>query len=241
MSESHLFWEFSKNFSLCIEAPTCIGSLSQEDEVLHGGKIHVGKAGSLQEGNQVSFYFLIDRSGIILDALFQAFGDAILIGCAESLCEMSTKKPYRYVLGVTKEKMTEFVLGKGVQKELPSKARRCISLVVEAAAEACKNLGSELVKATSHPEWAALSREEKLVFIREAIEEYVAPYLRRDGGDITVVDITPDNIVLVTFHGACVECVAFGSTLLYVQHMLQHNVYPSLTVRDNFSGTCTLK
>ena len=39
------------------------------------------------------------------------------------------------------------------------------------------------------------------------------PYLEEDGGDITFVDITPDNIVRVKLHGACVSCSMSVMTL----------------------------
>ncbi|MDA8215388.1 MAG: NifU family protein [Nitrospiraceae bacterium] len=40
----------------------------------------------------------------------------------------------------------------------------------------------------------------------EEVINRVRPYLRRDGGDVELVDITDDNIVKVKLVGACGTC-----------------------------------
>jgi Fe-S cluster biogenesis protein NfuA len=40
----------------------------------------------------------------------------------------------------------------------------------------------------------------------EAALEQVRPFLKADGGDISLVEITDDNIVRVKLHGACQGC-----------------------------------
>ena len=45
--------------------------------------------------------------------------------------------------------------------------------------------------------------------IREAVEKAlddIRPFLHGDGGDISLVDITPDVIVQVKLHGNCKAC-----------------------------------
>jgi len=49
------------------------------------------------------------------------------------------------------------------------------------------------------------SREIILDNINSAINE-VRPYLKADGGDIELVDLTPDNTVKVRLMGACDGC-----------------------------------
>lgn len=34
----------------------------------------------------------------------------------------------------------------------------------------------------------------------------IRPYLEADGGDISLVEITPENVVKVELHGTCVGC-----------------------------------
>ena len=41
----------------------------------------------------------------------------------------------------------------------------------------------------------------------------IRPYLESDGGDISVVDITPDMVVRVKLHGACQSCNVNQMTL----------------------------
>lgn len=41
----------------------------------------------------------------------------------------------------------------------------------------------------------------------------IRPYLESDGGDISLVDITPDMIVRVKLHGACQSCNVNQMTL----------------------------
>jgi Fe-S cluster biogenesis protein NfuA len=48
--------------------------------------------------------------------------------------------------------------------------------------------------------------------VQEAIDR-VRPYLRRDGGDVTLVEITEDNVVRVKLSGACGGCPMSMMTL----------------------------
>jgi len=48
---------------------------------------------------------------------------------------------------------------------------------------------------------------QNLLFERvNAALERVRPYLQSDGGDISLVEVTPDNIVKVRLSGACHGC-----------------------------------
>lgn len=48
-------------------------------------------------------------------------------------------------------------------------------------------------------------KEEKIRKIEEALDT-IRPYLKTDGGDIEVVEITADNLVKVKLLGNCVTC-----------------------------------
>lgn len=48
--------------------------------------------------------------------------------------------------------------------------------------------------------------------VQQVIDE-LRPYIQMDGGDIELVDITPDGVVQVRMHGACVGCSASIYTL----------------------------
>lgn len=48
--------------------------------------------------------------------------------------------------------------------------------------------------------------------ISEALES-IRPYLKADGGDITLIEVTEDLRVFVEFQGACTECSMSAMTL----------------------------
>ncbi|MGB1075806.1 MAG: NifU family protein [Flavobacteriales bacterium] len=52
--------------------------------------------------------------------------------------------------------------------------------------------------------------------LHERVERALAdlrPYLEADGGDIRLVNITPDKRVLVELHGACADCSMIHMTM----------------------------
>lgn len=48
--------------------------------------------------------------------------------------------------------------------------------------------------------------------IQEAIAS-LRPYLEADGGDMTFVELTPDNVVKMRLHGSCSSCSMSNMTL----------------------------
>jgi Fe-S cluster biogenesis protein NfuA len=48
--------------------------------------------------------------------------------------------------------------------------------------------------------------------VRNVIEQ-IRPYLQADGGDISFVELTSDNVVNVELHGACGSCPFSRMTL----------------------------
>lgn len=50
-----------------------------------------------------------------------------------------------------------------------------------------------------------MSQAEKISKIETALEQ-VRPFLKGDGGDISLVEVTDDNVVRVKLHGACQGC-----------------------------------
>ncbi len=47
----------------------------------------------------------------------------------------------------------------------------------------------------------------------EGALEQLRPYLKADGGDISLVEITNDMRAMVKLHGACVECSMSSMTM----------------------------
>lgn len=77
-----------------------------------------------------------------------------------------------------------------------------------------------------------LSNLQKIRMIEETIENEIRPSLKHDGGDIELVDIV-GNRVLVAMRGACATCQASQATMKgFVQAKLQEFVAPELLVEE---------
>ena len=56
-----------------------------------------------------------------------------------------------------------------------------------------------------------MTQFQKMKKIEEVIEAEVRPMLRRDGGDLEIVDIQGDKVI-VAFRGHCAGCIAANFT-----------------------------
>jgi NifU-like protein len=77
-----------------------------------------------------------------------------------------------------------------------------------------------------------LTNIQKIKMIEETIEREIRPALRQDGGDIELVDVV-GNKVLVATRGACASCVMVHLTLKdFVEAKLRELVWPELEVEE---------
>lgn len=77
-----------------------------------------------------------------------------------------------------------------------------------------------------------LSNLQKIRMIEETIDREIRPSLKHDGGDIELVDVV-GNRVLVAMRGACATCQASQATMKgFVQAKLQEFVAPELVVEE---------
>lgn len=82
------------------------------------------------------------------------------------------------------------------------------------------------------PERPKLSNIQKIRMIEETIDREIRPSLKQDGGDIELVDVI-GNRVLVATRGACAACQASDRTLkFFVESKLQELVWPDLVVEE---------
>ncbi|HPD55864.1 MAG TPA: Fe-S cluster assembly protein NifU [Smithellaceae bacterium] len=73
---------------------------------------------------------------------------------------------------------------------------------------------------------------QKIQLIQETIEREIRPSLKHDGGDIEIIDII-GNRVLVATRGACATCKASNITLKnFVEFKLKEFVSPDLVVEE---------
>jgi len=78
----------------------------------------------------------------------------------------------------------------------------------------------------------ALTNIQKMKLIEETLEREIKPALKADGGDIDLIDIE-GNKVLVALRGACSSCRAAEVTLKdYVEFKLKEFVAPEITVEE---------
>jgi NifU-like protein len=77
-----------------------------------------------------------------------------------------------------------------------------------------------------------LTNIQKIRMIEDALEREVRPELRKDGGDIELVDVDGDR-VMVKMRGRCASCAASQVTLEhYVESKLRELVTPDLFVEE---------
>ena len=91
----------------------------------------------------------------------------------------------------------------------------------------------ERVKAEGKPDVKPkLTNLQRIRLIEETIEREVRPSLKHDGGDIEVIDII-GNRVIVALRGACATCRASNITLKdFVEHRLRELVSPDIKVEE---------
>ena len=81
-------------------------------------------------------------------------------------------------------------------------------------------------------EWIQLTPEELIEKREETLENEVRPSLKQDGGDIELVDVI-GNRVLVAKLGTCAVCKASHQTLKnFVELKLRELVWPELEVEE---------
>ncbi len=77
-----------------------------------------------------------------------------------------------------------------------------------------------------------LSNIKKIKMIEETLEREIRPALKHDGGDIELVDVV-GNRVMVATRGACASCQASNQTLKnFVEAKLRELVWPDLVVEE---------
>jgi len=63
-----------------------------------------------------------------------------------------------------------------------------------------------------HFDMSVQTDSELIQRIEKALAD-IRPYLESDGGDISLIDVTPDMVVRVKLHGACQSCTVNQMTL----------------------------
>lgn len=106
---------------------------------------------------------------------------------------------------------------------------KCHDRIMELILEVRKEQHAER-KSAEKPK--RLTNIQKIKLIEEVLEREIRPALRKDGGDIELIDVDGD-VVMVSLRGACSSCVASQTTLKeYVEKKLRELVTDTLVVEE---------
>lgn len=64
--------------------------------------------------------------------------------------------------------------------------------------------------------------------LHSCITDVIRPALQAHGGDVKLIEVTPDGIVRVQLQGACVSCLGAKETLQSVVEAKLRNIWPDL-------------
>jgi len=77
-----------------------------------------------------------------------------------------------------------------------------------------------------------LTNVQKIKLIEETIDREIRPSLKHDGGDIELIDVEGDRVLVAT-RGTCADCKASEQTLKnFVESKLREIVWPELVVEE---------
>lgn len=243
---------YAKNLKKKILAPRSVGVIQKEDVPGETMRLITGKEGSVQDGNCLVFYLIVDEEdGVIADVKFQCYGQTALIGAAELIAEMALRKSHMQARRITADLIDREARDKRTVPAFPKETAGHLNLALAALDDAlaqCEDIPvSEEYDATpihsfgddevrEYPNWDVLGKDEKIAAIREVISKEVSPYVELDAGGVDVVDFKGNKEVIIAYQGACTSChAATGSTLSAIEHILKSRVHPSLTVTPDLS------
>ena len=93
----------------------------------------------------------------------------------------------------------------------------------------------EAAEKPSSPEPKKMTMLQKIKLIQETLDNVVRPMLKKDGGDLELVDVDGD-LVTVSFRGMCAGCNVAQFTLKdVVEAKLREFVSPTITVQEDKS------
>jgi NifU-like protein len=123
----------------------------------------------------------------------------------------------------TREEVTNYTKAGGGCETCHDKIEALLARVLKEEREA---------RPAEGPPRPALTNIRKMKLIEETLEREIKPALKADGGDIDLIDID-GNKVLVALRGACSSCRAAEVTLKdYVELKLKEFVTPEITVEE---------
>lgn len=238
----------SKTIVALSKAPVHRGAIFQVEADERGLILLEAKEKSLK------VYFLIDpETDRVLEAKFFTYGGPIYTAIAEILCQkFEDQALFEAVAQWTPEALAEELNDADAEKPLQPDGpelstilplysyfkthyhdRKSQAMITRETRkkQAEENNTAFEIKTQNDAEWAAKSKEEKIVQINEVLDAHVRQGLQMDGGDIEVLDVVDDVKVVAEYQGACGSCgSAVGGTLFFIEDTLRKHVHPKLKV-----------
>jgi len=245
---------YSKKLASKIEKPRNIGFFTNEEAEARDMRLVESTEGSLEEGNMLRLYWLVDKDdGIIVDAKFQVFGQSVLLGAAEITCELVIGKNYDQARRISADLIDKQVRDKSDVSAFPKETYPHLNLVLGAldmAADQCMDIPMATsyvappmpldigeVREGGYPGWTELSLKQKIGVIEEVLNNDIRPYIALDGGGVEVLNLI-ENELIITYQGSCTSCYSsVGTTLSYIQQILRAKVHPELVVAPDMPNT----
>lgn len=247
LTEAFPWTSYSKKLQQRIINPRSIGVFDEQGAHDRGLRLAVGESGSLQDGDAVRIYWLVDKDdGTIVDMKYQFFGKTPLMGSLESAAEICIRKNYDQASRITEELIDKNLRDKPEISAFPKEAAPFISLVLEAilkAKEKCLDIPLPTTYSAppipigadneggGFPGFMELPLKEKIAVIEAVLNEDVRPYIALDAGGVEVINLLNDKEVIISYQGTCTSCYSsVGTTLSFIQETLKRKVHPDLSV-----------
>lgn len=221
-----------------IENPKSVGFFTEKEAQARCMRLAVGKEGSIEGGNLIALYLLVDESdGVIADAKFQVFGEPLLIGAAEITCELLLRRNYDQARRISAELIDK-------QVSFPHEKFSLLNLIlfaIEDAAQKCMDIPVADVyvsppvanssEATVYPGWEDLDKQRQIEVIESVIADDIRPYIELDAGGVKILDLQHGKELTIAYEGACTTCISStGSTLSAIQQILRTKIHPQIVV-----------
>lgn len=237
---------YSKKLVQRLDSLRSCGFISSEEALARDMRLVVGHAGSLQDGNVVALYWLVDRDdGIITEAKYQVFGQTALLAAAEIACELLVGKNYDQARRIQADLIDRHVRDKSDVAAFPKETFILTNMVIDAIDEAaaqCSDLPlpqayvampapSHIVTGDGYPGWDDLTLKQQLGIVQEVLDQHIRPYIALDDGGVEVIKLVEGRKVFIAYQGSCTSCYSsVGSTLSYIQQVMRARVHPDIEV-----------
>jgi len=174
---------------------------------------------------------LIDKTEVVSFKLAdqKEIGPGI-VACIDLFCQLAQDRSRRQLTELTWREIESYFRDSNLVPSVPSDfpfGQPQIAMIIDDLIHAWElkiaSQTGELGKNTNQRPWSELDLLEKIALTQDIIACKIRPFLTKDGGDLSLIDVDDDE-VLVEFQGTCRPCPANrGGTLRVVAEILRDN------------------